>query len=59
MERERKAFQSQKEGKGKESFTLVGQGTVKKRFTEIFGTWTLLYDGKEDLPSSITLNGTL
>ena len=42
MERERKAFQSQKEGKGKESFTLVGQGTVKKRFTEIFGTWTLL-----------------
>ena len=37
-ELERKALQNSESGKGKESFTLVGQGTVKKRFTEIFGT---------------------
>ena len=41
-ELERKALQNSESGKGKQSFTLVGQGTVKKRFTKIFGTWTLL-----------------
>ena len=39
---EGKLSKAGKKGKGKESFTLVGQGTVKTRFTEIFGTWTLL-----------------